>query len=200
MMTRGNPPPLHSTNDEAVARLARNYRHESIATLVTVARDPEAPASARAMAARTLLEYADGRPTQARQPTIADVAAMSDEQRMQLLEALVYHYTPSGLTSLVQQSVGQLEERMSAQPRPNRFTRGEPAPLPLHIPQPSNRRSVPARLNNEAAAMRVTRARYAHEARAQASAVDEMNHRSLVALTPSFSTTSNPSTSLPMAS
>src|SRR5215471_9909193 len=67
--------------DEEVTKLARRYRPESLATLISVCRDERAPASARVSAASKLLEYSDGKPGQAKPVTVADVAAMSDEQR-----------------------------------------------------------------------------------------------------------------------
>jgi hypothetical protein len=141
-MTRGNnPPSSRSSNDAEVAdlaRLARHYRHQTIATLVTITRDTTAPASARAMAARTLMEYSDGRPSQARQPTVADLATMPDDQKMQLLVALVNDHTPNGFMALLQQSVDEaiaLDEVQPRLPRPNRFTRGTPAPRLAHHPQ-----------------------------------------------------------------
>jgi hypothetical protein len=61
MMTRGNPA---RTIDDEVTSIARRYKVEAVATLIAVCRNEDAPASARATAATTLLAYAEGRPSQ----------------------------------------------------------------------------------------------------------------------------------------
>ena len=59
--------------------------------------------------------------------TVADVAAMSDEQRQQLLDALLTHYAPNGFQALLAQScdeaVKQYQQTIAAH-KPNRFRRG----------------------------------------------------------------------------
>ena len=83
-MTRPRP----ITIDDEVVSLARRFRKEALASLVTVLRDEHAPASARAQASATLLEYSDGKPGQARQLTVADVTAMTPYLRENLLTRL----------------------------------------------------------------------------------------------------------------
>ena len=46
----------------------------------------------RAQAARDILSYSDGRPSQARQVTVADLEAMSPAHRQELLETLLIRY------------------------------------------------------------------------------------------------------------
>ena len=118
-------------SDDELVRIARRYRRESIATLITICRNEQAPASARAQASAKLLEYSDGKPGQARQITTADLASMSDDLRMQLMVALVDHYTPNGFKLMVKESVDAALAQAAAlpkPPRPNRFTRRSPAP------------------------------------------------------------------------
>ena len=98
-MTRPSPISI----DDEVVSLARRYRKEAVASLVTVLRDESAPASARAQASAKLLEYSDGKPSQARQITVADLASMPDALRADLLNALLSHYMPSGHQALLRQ-------------------------------------------------------------------------------------------------
>src|SRR5215469_6126703 len=143
--------------DEEVRKLARRYRPESIATLIAVCRDERAPASARVSAASKLLEYSDGKPGQAKPVTVADVAAMSDEQRQQLLDALLGHYAPGGFRALLAQScdeaVRKYQQTLAAH-RPKRFQRGGGSPpsrfqrdampaLPAPLTSPASARSQP---------------------------------------------------------
>jgi hypothetical protein len=99
-MTRPSPISI----DDEVVSLARRYRKEAVASLVTVLRDESAPASARAQASAKLLEYSDGKPSQARQITVADLASMPDALREDLLNALLSHYMPSGHQALLRQA------------------------------------------------------------------------------------------------
>src|SRR6516162_5661252 len=135
MMTRGPRPVI----DDEVTSIARRYRREAAATLVTVCRDEDAPASARAQAATKLLEYADGRPVAAKQVTVTDVAAMTDEQRQELLHALLTHYEtemPGQFKAMMTEAFSEAMARQAlpAPQRTNRFRRGAPRP-PL-IAQP----------------------------------------------------------------
>jgi len=115
MSLRNNGAPIA---DEEVTKLVRRYRPESLATLISVCRDERAPASARASAASKLLEYSDGKPGQAKQVTVTDVAAMSDKQRQQLLDALLGHCAPGGFQALLAQScdeaVKQYQQSLAA--------------------------------------------------------------------------------------
>src|SRR5207302_9478835 len=92
MIRRRDPGPASHVTDDEITKLSRRFRLESIATLISVCRDERAPATARAQAATKLLEYSDGRPGQARQVTVADLAAMTAEQRHELFSALVTYY------------------------------------------------------------------------------------------------------------
>jgi hypothetical protein len=152
MMTRGPRPVI----DDEVTSIARRYRREAAATLVTVCRDEDAPASARAQAATKLLEYADGRPVAAKQVTVTDVAAMTDEQRQELLHALLTHYEtemPGQFKAMMTEAFSEAMARQAlpAPQRTNRFRRGAPRP-PL-IAQPGNRLPGVSSLKVEAAAI-----------------------------------------------
>jgi len=120
----------HGVDDEVVS-LARRYRKEAVASLVTVLRDPNSPASSKASASATLLAYSDGKPGQARQLTVADLASMPDDLRMELLQALLHHYIPGGWQALLKQAcddaVAQARLTFS---KPNRFRRGPKAANP----------------------------------------------------------------------
>jgi hypothetical protein len=144
--------------DEEVAAVARRYRRAALATLITVARNERAPASARAQAASRLLEYSDGKPAQARPPVIADLATMPLEQRMQLWNELTFSFNaeeglPAELQRMLNEAyeyaVQRQAERQGARrdpnapdlgsdepgavlPRPNRYTRGNPEPPSPH--------------------------------------------------------------------
>jgi hypothetical protein len=120
---------------DEVATIARRFRKESIAALVAVTRDARAPAAARAQAATKLLEYASGRPTQAKQVTVADVATMSMDETMALLRACcdrIERQCPGLLWDVL--------NKAALEPGPlrrNRFSRGEPdGPRPAHIVPP----------------------------------------------------------------
>jgi hypothetical protein len=119
------------TLDDEVVTLARRYRKEALASLVTVLRDEHAPASARAAASAKLLEYSDGKPGMARQLTVADIGNMPDDLRQQLLEALLTYYMPGGFQALLKaacdDAVAKFAARKAALPRP-RMTRRAPVP------------------------------------------------------------------------
>jgi hypothetical protein len=93
--------------DDELAAFARRHRTEAAASLVATIRDPNATASSRTQAATKLLEYADGRPGQAKPLTVADLASMSDDERSQLFHALVTHYCPDGIQSLIKAAVDE---------------------------------------------------------------------------------------------
>ena len=133
-MTRPSP----ITIDDEVVSLARRYRREAVASLVTVLRDESAPASARAQASAKLLEYSDGKPGQARQISVADLQSMPDDLRQQLLEALLNHYQPDGYRLFVEQTMQQCIDDAMAQaslPKPNRFKRGPLAGKGPEVPR-----------------------------------------------------------------
>jgi hypothetical protein len=132
-----NPAP--APGDE-LAALARRYRHEAVATLIAVQRDPRAPASARAQAATKLLEYADGRPAQAKPITVADLPSMTHDQRNELLSALIFQYEaemPGEFKRLLQditdEAMDQLMSHMAAAPPPR---------LPYQPREPLARRMI----------------------------------------------------------
>src|SRR5215831_19846568 len=105
-------------SDDSVTKFAQRFRLEAAATLVAVCRDESAPASARAVAAKDILSYSDGKPGQAKPVTVADVAAMSDDQRQELLNALLNHYTPGGSEALLRdacnEAVRQYQQTITA--------------------------------------------------------------------------------------
>jgi hypothetical protein len=132
-MTRPNL----TTLDDEVVSLARRYRKEALASLVTVLRDERAPASARAAASAKLLEYSDGKPSQSRQLTVADLGSMPDDLRMQLLEALTNYYVPDGFKRMLAQACEDAVALAHALPKPpkNRFKRGPLAGAPACVPR-----------------------------------------------------------------
>jgi hypothetical protein len=164
MMTRGTPPrPV----DDEVVTIARRYKVEAAATLVTVCRDEHAPASARAQAATKLLEYAEGRPAQSRQIAVADIGAMSDQERLALLRALLVHFDreqPGFLRQLMADAYIDAAQQLGL-PKPNRFTRGTP---PTLIAQPESRQSVRSSLKNTNSHSGVRERGDAHEGHAPA--------------------------------
>jgi hypothetical protein len=117
--------------DELIG-FARRHRTEAAASLVAVIRDSTATASSRTQAATKLLEYADGRPGQAKAITVADLGSMTDEQRMELLQALLTHYLPEGaLQAMLRESVTEAVKLLPAPPTPKfGFRRGTDAPTP----------------------------------------------------------------------
>jgi hypothetical protein len=124
--------------DDELIRIARRYRKESIATLITICRDEHSSSASRAAAASKLLEYSDGKPGQSRTIAVADLATMSDDLRQQLLEALLNHYQPNGYLLFVQETMRQCIDDAMAQaslpaPKKCRFKRG-PGAAP-HIPR-----------------------------------------------------------------
>jgi hypothetical protein len=120
---------------DELAALARRYRHEAVATLIAVQRDPRAPASARAQAATKLLEYADGRPSQARQITVADLPSMTDDQRKELLAALLFQYEtemPGAFKAMLEEATREMLEeqlRREAAAPPPRLTHQPHTPV-----------------------------------------------------------------------
>jgi hypothetical protein len=78
--------------DHTTIRINDRFRNDAIACLVQLVRDESAPAASRAQAATKLLEYSVGRPVSAKPITMADIEAMSEETRQQLLHALLVHY------------------------------------------------------------------------------------------------------------
>jgi hypothetical protein len=121
-----------AVSDIEVVELARRFRRESIATLISVSRNERAPASARAMAARTLLEYSDGKPGQAQRITVADLPSMTADQRNELLSALLFQYEtelPGEFKQLMQQITDEAVERLM-----HRQAAATPPRLPLQQP------------------------------------------------------------------
>jgi len=121
-------------SDDELVRIARRYRRESIATLITICRNESAPASARAQASAKLLEYSDGKPGQAEQITVADIGQMSPELRSELLHALLLHWEvelPGQFKLMMKASVDEAIAKQAALPKPNRFSRGPRAQAAL---------------------------------------------------------------------
>ena len=146
-MTRANSPPRPPNNGEiaSLATLARHYRHQTIATLVTISNDRNAPASARASAARTLMEYSDGRPGQSRAIAVEDIEQLDDTQCETLFGALLRRFDqrmPGFLDNIARQLIADMQARAQGI-RPNRYTRGTPPPTPPHVPVRDARWSVP---------------------------------------------------------
>jgi hypothetical protein len=117
--------------DELI-KFARKYRTVAAAALVQIVSDESAPAAARISAAERILSYSDGRPGQARPVTVADIARMDDDQRFELLNALVQHYWPAGVNALIAAAVDEaFKQQAPALP----FVRGAPA-SPASLPTP----------------------------------------------------------------
>jgi hypothetical protein len=131
-------------SEDSLTRFAQTYRLEAAAVLVQVAKDESAPAAARSSAAEKILAYSDGKPSQARQLTVADLQSMPDNLRMELLQALLSHFMPDGfqkiLKSACDDAVAQFAAKQASLPKPNRFRRQAPVPpdLPPALSPPAN--------------------------------------------------------------
>lgn len=114
----------------------------------------DAPYNARVQAARDILSYSHGKPGQARPIAVTDIAAMSEEQRQELLYALLNHYMPSGFQSLLEQAcneaVEQYEQSLIQHHQPRRFQRSGDAALPP--PSTHEESAIPATLEARSAA------------------------------------------------
>jgi hypothetical protein len=152
-------------------RINDRFRNDAIACLVQLCRDEQAPSAARATAATKLLEYAVGRPVQAKAITIADVDAMSEEQRQELLHALLTHYQtalPDEFQAALTEAVDAALAQQAEQAKPNRFTRGPVLPAKNTTATIENSASSANELNERAAAMRSRHPGAADERRTQA--------------------------------
>jgi hypothetical protein len=109
-------------------RIHDKFRNDAIACLVQLVRDESAPAASRASAATKILEYSVGRPVQAKAITVADIGAMTEEQRQELLHALVNHYLPGGVEALIKEAVDTALTQQTTQPKPLPFIRKAPTP------------------------------------------------------------------------
>jgi hypothetical protein len=110
-----DPPPPPDVRGGDLAGLARRYRDECIATLISIQRDPRAPATARAQAASRLMEYSDGRPVSARAIGVNDLASMTPDQREELWHALMTHYETEMPGELKRQYQEAVEEVLHAE-------------------------------------------------------------------------------------
>jgi hypothetical protein len=118
MAQRSLPLPAPIADDELV-RIARRFRKESIATLITICRDVNAPASARAAASAKLLEYSDGRPGQARPITVEDISDLDDDQCERLYRALMNRIEtrrPGFFKAMMRDIVDQMLALQATQP------------------------------------------------------------------------------------
>jgi uncharacterized protein (UPF0147 family) len=134
------------TDDLTITKFAQHYRLEAAAVLVQIARDETAPANARAAAAEKILAYSDGRPGASKAITVADLDLMSDEQRNELLNALLTKYEtemPGQFKALMEEAYLSALKRLDA-PKPKiGFRRGPPAaPLGPHVPLPRDTQST----------------------------------------------------------
>jgi hypothetical protein len=126
-------------NDDSVTKFAQRYRLEAAAVLVQIAKDESASPQARAAAAEKILLYSDGRPGPAKQVTVADLELMADEQRQDLLHALLTRYEtemPGQFKQMMTEAYTEAMAQQASQPRPCRFTRGTPTPKLPHQHQP----------------------------------------------------------------
>jgi|SRR6516165_7696637 hypothetical protein len=113
--------------DDVLIQFARRYREEAAAALLTIIRDDNAPAHARASAAEKILGYSDGRPGQSQPIKVADLDKLSPDERNQLFRALLTYYQDDlpDLKAMVQEVVSQAQKLIQApQRKPNPFRRG----------------------------------------------------------------------------
>ncbi len=126
--------------DDSITRFAQKHKFVGAAALVQIIRDEDASPNARAQAAQQILAYSDGRRGPTKQVTLADVEAMTDEQRQNLLDALLTRHEtemPGQFKQLMIEAYTEaLAQQQAVLPKPNKFTRGEPTPKSPHIPQP----------------------------------------------------------------
>jgi hypothetical protein len=136
-------------DDVSITQFAAKYRHTAAAVLVQIAMDEAQPAAARAACAEKILAYSDGRPGASKAITVADLELMSDEQRRDLLNALLTRYEvemPGQFKALMEEAYVSAMKRMSL-PNPNRFRRGPPAaPLGPQVPLPRGTQSTASSL------------------------------------------------------
>jgi hypothetical protein len=124
--------------DTTTIRINDRFRNDAIACLVQLVRDEGAPAASRAQAATKLLEYSVGRPVSAKPISVADIEAMSEETRQQLLHALLVHYRtalPDEFQALLTAAVNEALVQQATTTAIPRFTRRAPLPA-LPSPQP----------------------------------------------------------------
>ena len=128
---------------DSITRFAQHYRLEAAAVLVQIAKDENAPPQARQAAAEKILAYSDGRPATAKPVTSADVATMPIDDCLSLFQALWVRLDaaqPGWLRKMLDESYIHAAKQLGL-PRPNRYSRGTPAPiLPHHPQQPERRR------------------------------------------------------------
>src|SRR5678815_2311276 len=99
--------------DLTVSQFARHFQIEAAAVLVAILRDSNASPSSRTAAAERILHFAVGRPGTGAPIKVDDLERMSNQQRWDLLKALVSYYAPSEFTELVQQSVDAAVEQQT---------------------------------------------------------------------------------------
>jgi hypothetical protein len=123
--------------DTTLTQFAQSYRMDAAAVLVQIAKDEEAPAHARAQAAKEILAYSDGRPGASKPITVADFDQMTPEQLHEMFHQLLRYLTQyyPGLVSQWFDAYADVSQRLGL-PKPNRFTRGTPQPRPAHVPVP----------------------------------------------------------------
>jgi hypothetical protein len=112
----------------SVAKISERFQQDAVAALVQI-RDEQASDNARAQAASKLLEYGIGRPPQAKPITVADLSSMTEQQRVELLSALLQHFETEMPGSFKALMVEAYKEAIATPPRP-RFRRGTPPALP----------------------------------------------------------------------
>jgi hypothetical protein len=157
---------IHRAPSFALLRAMRASALKQNGSLLLAMREPEAPGTpARVAAATKMLELSNGRPGQAKPITVADLPSMTQEQRKELLAALLFQYEtemPGQFKQLLQEITDQamdlLMSRMAAAPPPRlthqptqqvitarKVTRPEPSPSPpdnvVTLDPPSNGKS-----------------------------------------------------------
>ena len=137
------PRPSIAIDDEVVS-LARRFRKEALASLVTVLRDEHSPASAKTAAAQQILAYSDGKPGPSKPLTVADIGQMTPDLRSELLYALLTHFQVELPLQFQQMMRAAVDDALALQaalpaPKPRRFKRG-----PLAGPRPDVPRWPPA--------------------------------------------------------
>src|SRR2546423_231434 len=103
------------------------HRIEALALLAVAVRDERAPLNIRITAARELLQRSEA----TRSVSVADISAMTPEQRQDLFSALVSFYeedAPGLLKEILEAAVEEALRRQASQPRRIGFRRGDRTP------------------------------------------------------------------------
>jgi hypothetical protein len=84
------------SDGHSIGRIARRYREDALLCLVQIVKDEKAAPAARASAARDLLHYSDGRPTNAAPVTAASLDDLTDDECAAIYYELTIRYMEHG--------------------------------------------------------------------------------------------------------